>query len=99
MGLFSFLFGCSKDQAPAPKKNSADMGRELRMMVLTSSLEKTGEKPTKEFPRIYGILMDWPINQQTATILSTSTGAASLYTTSTFGIIGGEGHETVGLPR
>jgi hypothetical protein len=95
MGLFSFLFGCSKAQPPAAKKNSADAGRDLRMMMLTTSPEKTGEKPTNEFPRIYGVLMDWPIGEQTATVFCTSTGAASLYTTSTFGIIGGEGHETV----
>src|SRR5947208_16778437 len=35
------------------------------------------------------------MGKQTATVFSSSTGAASLYTTSTFGIIGGEGHETV----
>src|SRR5262245_62110735 len=39
--------------------------------------------------------MDWPVGEQIATIFSSSTGAASLYTTSTFGIIGGEGHERV----
>lgn len=64
-------------------------------MMLTTPPEKTGDKPTKEFPRIYSILMDWPIGEQTATVFSTSTGAGSLYTTSTFGIIGGEGHQTV----
>ena len=67
MGLFSFLSGCSKAQPPAAKQNSAGAGRDLRMMMLTSSPEKTGEKPTKEFPRIYGVLMDWPIGEQTAT--------------------------------
>jgi hypothetical protein len=95
MGLFSFLFGCSKAPAPDSKKNSADAGRGLRMRMLTTPPERTGDKPTKEFPRIYGVLMDWPIGEQTATVFSTSTGAASLYTTSTFGIIGGEGHEAV----
>lgn len=64
-------------------------------MMLTTPPEKTGSTPTKEFPHIYGVLMDWPLSEQTATVFSTSTGAASLYTTSTFGIIGGEGHETV----
>ncbi len=64
-------------------------------MMLSTPPAKTGEKPTKDFPRVYGILMDWPIGEQTATVFSSSTGAASLYTTSTFGIIGGEGHETV----
>jgi hypothetical protein len=96
MGIFSFLFGStSKAQAPDPKKNRSDGGRALREMMLTTPAEKTGDKPTKEFPRIYGVLMDWPIGDDTATVFSTSTGAASLYTTSTFGIIGGEAHETV----
>jgi hypothetical protein len=97
MGLFSFLFGSSsKAQPPEPKKNPADAGRALRHMMLTTPPEKTGDNPTKDFPRVYGILMDWPVGDDvTATIFSTSTGAASLYTTSTFGVIGGEGHETV----
>lgn len=95
MGLFSFLFGCSEAQPPDPKKNPADAGRALRMIMLTTPAEKTGDKPTKEFPRIYAVLMDWPVGEQTATVFSSSTGAASLYTTSTFGVIGGEGHENV----
>jgi len=64
-------------------------------MVLTTSPKEFGAKPTKEFPRVYAILMDWPIGDQVATIFSSSTGAASLYTTSAFGIIGGEAHATV----
>ena len=64
--------------------------------MLTTPPEKTDTKPTSEFPRIYGILMDWPIDDDLiATVFSTSTGAASLYTTSTFGVIGGEAHENV----
>ena len=63
--------------------------------MLTTPPEKTRNQPTDDFPRVYAILMDWPIDEQVATIFSSSTGAASLYTTSTFGIIGGEGHETV----
>jgi hypothetical protein len=85
----------SSGAASPPKKNSADMGRELRRIMLTTPMQETGVKPTEEFPRVYGILIDWPIGEQTATVFSSSTGAASLYTTSTFGIIGGEGHETV----
>ena len=96
MGLFSFLFGSSSmSQSLDPKKNPADAGRALREMMLTMSAAETKVIPTKEFPRVYGVLMDWPIGDQTATVFSSSTGAASLYTTSTFGIIGGEGHDTV----
>ena len=70
-------------------------GRALRQMLLTTPPEETGDKPTKEFPRVYGILMDWSIGEHKATVFSSSAGAASLYTTSTFGIIGGEGHASV----
>jgi len=70
-----------------------DMGRKLRDMALKSA--PTNFHPTSEFPRIYGVLMDWPVGDQTATIFSLSTGDASLYTTSTFGVIGGIGHEAV----
>jgi hypothetical protein len=85
----------TSDATLHPNKNSSDMGRELRRMMLTTSPQKTGAKPTPEFPHVYGILMDWPLGEQIATVFSSSTGAASLYTTSTLGIIGGEGHETV----
>lgn len=64
-------------------------------MILTTPPEKSPSKPSAEFPRIYGILMDWPIGEDTATVFSASTGDASLYTTSTFGIIGGKGHTNV----
>jgi hypothetical protein len=94
VGFFSLPFG-SKAQQAATGKEPADAGRALRLMMLTMGPEKNGQTPTKEFPRIYGVLMDWPIEGQIATVFSTSTGAASLYTTSTFGIIGGEAHETI----
>lgn len=86
----------TRDQPAEPTKNPADVGRALRLRLLTRPPAEIAGKPTKEFPRTYGILMDWPIGEQTATVVSTFTGAASLYTTSTFGVIGGEGHESVG---
>jgi hypothetical protein len=73
----------------------ASAGKELRRMMLTMPPQDLGVSPTKEFPRVCGILMDWPVGRNTATIFSSSTGSASLYTTSTFGIIGGEGHASV----
>src|SRR5262245_13601884 len=96
MGLFSFLFGSrAQSEPPTPKLNPVDAGRALRQMVLTMPPAEIGVKPSEDFPRVFGILMDWPIGEQTATVFSDCTGGASLYTTSTFGIIGGEGHETV----
>jgi hypothetical protein len=76
-------------------KDPADAGKGLRRMMLTMPPQDLGVAPTNEFPRVYGILMDWPVGDNTATIFSSSTGSASLYTTSTFGIVGGEGHASV----
>jgi hypothetical protein len=99
MGFLSFLFGTNSNaQSAAQQRNSTNAGHDLRLMMLTTPPARTGGKPTEAFPRVYGILMDWPISGQTATVFSTSSGAASLYTTSTFGIIDGEGHESVRPP-
>lgn len=39
--------------------------------------------------------MDWPIGDNIATVVAMRTGDASVYTTVTFGVIGGIGHEQV----
>ena len=85
----------SSGAAPSPKTNPADVGRKLRRMALTTPPQALGAKPTTEFPRVYAILMDWPIPDDVVTVFSSATGAASLYTTSKFGVIGGEFHERV----
>lgn len=96
MKILSFLFGSSAKAQPArPSKSAADVGRGLRQMMLTTPPERIGRQSTTDFPRVYGVLMDWPIGEDIATVFSSSMGTASLYTTSTFGIIGGEGHEAV----
>jgi hypothetical protein len=96
MGIFSYLFSAFRKTGSAePASNPADAGRELRQLMLTATPAKLGQKPTPDFPRVYGVLMDWPIDDQIATIFSSAAGAASLYTTSTFNVIGGEKHESV----
>ncbi len=106
MGILSFLFGSSAkakepmSKGPEPGKQEPDdkaegAGRSLRQMMFEMKPAELGARPSEEFPRVYGILMDLPIAEHTATVFSSSTGAASLYTTSAFGIIGGEGHESV----
>jgi len=69
--------------------------RRLRTQLLTTPPSELGIAPAPEFDRVYGILMDWPINDVVATLVACSDGTASLYTTSTFGIIGGGTHESV----
>lgn len=68
----------------------------LRRKAIITPPAELGIQPTDEYPRVYGIVMDWPIGDaHTASIVSLSDGTASLYTTSTFGVIGGIRHESV----
>jgi hypothetical protein len=78
-----------------PKKDPNDAGRNLRNMFLTTSAEQLGIRRSKEYPRVWGVAVDWPIGEHIATIVSLADGSASVYTTGTFGIIGGIRHETV----
>lgn len=73
----------------------SDAGRGLRLMILKMSPKEVDIKPSAEIPRVYGVLVDWPLDEVTVTIFSSSDGAASVYTTSTYGIIGGQNHESV----
>lgn len=84
------------DAADKPAKGGAAAMRELRLRWLSETPDRLGIEKTEEFPEVYGVLMDWPVGGgQTATVVSLSTGDASLYTTATFGVIGGIGHESV----
>lgn len=77
------------------KKNREDAGRDLRKLFLTTPPAQVGVQPTPDYPRVCGIAMDWPIGEHIATVVSLSDGSASIYTTGTFGVIGGIGHESV----
>jgi hypothetical protein len=101
------LTGCEKNSPPSKspvttqppsnvEKQNSDAMRGLREMMLTSPAAKLGIQRSDDFPRTYGVLMDWPIgNERIATVVGLCDGNASLYTTSTFGVIGGVGHESV----
>jgi len=78
-----------------PQTGPGEAGRGLRLMMLQTSPKEVDVRPSAEFPKVYGVLMDWPLPEQTATVFSASDGTASLYTTSTFGILGGQSHESV----
>lgn len=79
----------------APKHSPAELMREMRIRQLTTPPRESGEKPTAEFPQVCAVLMDWPIGAATATVVARNTGDASIYTTGTFGVLGGIGHESV----
>ena len=92
--LLAVLIGGAavKANQPAPEKNSAEVMREMRLAWLTT-VPAAGSYKTKD--EVLAVLMDWPMGDVIVTVLSSSGGDASLYTTSTFGIIGGIGHENV----
>lgn len=75
-----------------PEKNPAEMMRQLRIGWLKTIPEKGSYKTEAD---VVAVVMDWPMGEQTITVLAAAAGDASLYTTSTFGVIGGIGHEKV----
>jgi hypothetical protein len=85
----------SRALAQDASRDPAQTMRDLRVSFLSSSAVSLGFSPTREFPRVYGVAMDWPVSDTTATIVSAMDGTASLYTTATFGIIGGGEHEAI----
>src|SRR4051812_13959225 len=99
LGFIASLFGAGcKPAAPASTAPSegADAMRGLRTMMLTTPASKAGIQPSQTFPKVFGIVMDMSVSGgHTATVVSMCDGHASLYTTSTFGVLGGIGHESV----
>ncbi len=90
------ILGCSQEKnMTIDQNNPADAGKALRLKALTTSAEKLGFIPDKDYPKVYGVITDWNLGEHTASILAMKDGTGSLYTTSTFGIIGGQAHATV----
>jgi len=78
-------------KATSPQETMAG----LRKMALTTNPRDLGLGSDQEFPVVYGLVVDWHIGEFIATIVAMRDGSASLYTTSTFGVIGGVGHKSV----
>lgn len=95
MGIRSFIKSLGGSKPSKKKASNADAMRELRVMMLKTPPAEMGFQPSEEFPHVFAVLMDWPVELAIATVRGDCSGGASLYTTGTFGIIGGEGHERV----
>lgn len=68
---------------------------QLRLKMLSLKPEEIEARPTAELPHVYGVVLDWPIEGQTVSIVASCKGDASLYTTAKFGIVGGVQHDKV----
>jgi hypothetical protein len=63
--------------------------------MLAAPPAELGIESSEEFPQVFGVLMDWPVDDLTVSVVALCDGNASLYTTSTFGVIGGFAHSGV----
>lgn len=71
----------------AQEQKAAGTGKVLRGMILSASPDRLGFKPDKAFPKVYGMLMNWNIGDQTAGIQAMMDGTASLTAISSFGVV------------
>lgn len=93
MSLFDKLFG--KKEKPTEKAPEPVIGPELRRQALSLNADDLELKPTGACPHVYACLMDFPVGEHIFSVFANSGGDVSLYSTSTFGIIGGGAHESV----
>jgi hypothetical protein len=64
----------------------------LEWLTKRQKFEGTAEEAQS---KVIAVIMDWPLDANVVTVLASSEGDASVYTTGTFGMIGGIGHATV----
>ena len=68
--------------------------REIRLKVLSTPPSKMSRTPTPEYPHVEAIIMDWPLQDVIMSVMASSAGDGSIYTTGTFGLLGGIKYET-----
>ena len=83
------------DAGTGDSSHDAKVMQQLRSQAIATPPAQLGIAPCEDFPVVYGAVMDWPVGEETATVVAFCDGNASLYTTSTFGVIGGVGHDAV----
>jgi hypothetical protein len=93
--IIYILFTTMSHSSDNQKKSPQEAMRELRIKFLTAPPSEFGISPSKRFAKVYGIIMDWPVDDLILSVVSLSDGNASLYTNSSFGVIGGFAHEKV----
>lgn len=70
---------------------------DLRNMALAATPDQLGLSLPQSEKVVYGVVMDWGIDDDVATIVSYQTGDASLYLSSGGGVIGGGEHQKVNV--
>jgi hypothetical protein len=76
---------------PAPHKTYLD----LRNLALRASRADIGFLPAANPTDVWGVIMDWPVDNGIATAVAFADGSASIYLSSGGGSIGGQAHESI----
>ena len=69
----------------------------MRKMALSVTADQLGLVLSSDNTIVYGVIMDWGMNEGIATVVSYQTGDASLYISSGGGVIGGGQHKNVNI--
>ena len=96
--LVLLLGACSfqdKQQEAQKIETKENMFSKMRTMCLGVKPEQLGLQLSQKETVIFGVVMDWGMDNATASLCSFQTGDASLYLSSGGGIIGGGQHESV----
>ncbi len=67
----------------------------IRLKVLGTPPSKVGRAATPEYPHVDTIIMDWPVQNTILSVMGSSAGDGSIYTTGTFGLLGGGKYDNV----
>lgn len=68
---------------------------DIRLKVLGTPPSRMNRSATPEYPHVDTIIMDWPIQDTILSVMGSSAGDGSIYTTGSFGLLGGVKYESV----
>ena len=96
--LLFIVFRADAQDKGSPTPSAEAMQKalhEIRLKVLTTPPSKMGRNSTPDFPHVDTIIMDWPVQNTILSVMGSSAGDGSIYTTATFGLLGGGKYEPV----
>jgi hypothetical protein len=95
--LLVFIFQGCINEKNGMKKDETDsaVGKDLRNSIFSLKPQEAGFIKDSRFNNVYGVITEFNIEDVSISIVALKDGNASLYTTSSFGIIGGISHESV----
>jgi hypothetical protein len=92
MGFFRRLRGESPPPASGPKREVASVYVGLRDTILSLDPTSVGIHQTAATPNVWGVVMDWSLDDAVATIVSLADGTTSMYLSTGGGSLGAGEH-------